>query len=152
MNLGIVVARFYPDIANRLLQDVHKTLKAAGLRDQHIRVIAVPGAFELPFAAQQLAMGIRGRGTKAARRHTWKAEAVIALGAVIRGETPHFDYVCSSCVQGLQDVSLKRNVPVVFGVLTTDNKQQALERAANKGVSFAQTALEMADLPKTHKW
>ena len=113
------------------------TLRRHGVPDANITVVRVPGAYELPVAAKRIAQ----RG---------EADAIIALGAVIRGGTPHFDYVAGECSSGLARVMLDENLPVAFGVLTTDTIEQALERsgtkAGNKGVDCAMTAMEMVSL------
>ena len=148
---AIVVARFNTEITERLLQGATATLRAHGVLEPDILVARVPGAFELPFACKQLA-----------ERRAYAA--VIALGAVIRGETPHFDYVCAETARGILGVGLRTGVPVIFGVLTCDTIEQARARAGgtvavprvrdatgkeqerNKGASAALAALEMAAL------
>jgi len=136
VRLAVACAKFNGGITERLLQGVLDALGKCDVDAKGVTVAWVPGAFELPLAAQRLV----GAG----------AQAVIALGAVIRGDTPHFDYVAGQCAAGLQRVALDTGVPVVFGVLTTDTIAQALERCApgetNKGYEAALTALEMADL------
>ena len=136
--IGIVAARFNDDVVSRLLEAALDTLARHGLDRDEVSVARVPGAFELPLAARWLAtcygsLTDAGEGSglrekpRTARNAT--ADAVIALGAVIRGETPHFNYVCAEAARGLRAVSLELDVPVVFGVLTCDNHAQALERA-----------------------
>ena len=135
MRIAVVAGRFNDHITKPLLDGALATLRDAGLDD--VPVHWVPGAFEIPLVAQRLAVS----GT---------CDAVICLGAVIRGDTPHFDYVAGECAAGIARVSLDTGVPVVFGVLTTDTTEQALERAGikagNKGYEAAETAIEMADL------
>ncbi|MBV1910833.1 MAG: 6,7-dimethyl-8-ribityllumazine synthase [Kangiellaceae bacterium] len=134
---AILVARFNSFIVESLLEGAIDTLKRHGVQESAIEVIRVPGAFEMPIAAQRIAA-------------TKKYDAIIALGAVIRGGTPHFDYVAGECVKGLSQVSLNANIPVSFGVLTVDSIEQAIERAGtkagNKGGEAAITALEMVNL------
>jgi 6,7-dimethyl-8-ribityllumazine synthase len=124
-------------VVDKLVAGALETLAQAGVRPEDIDLVRVPGAFELPLVAKRLA---------AAKRY----EAVIALGAVIRGGTPHFDYVCNECARGVNDASLETGVPVLFGVLTCDDMQQANERAGgahgNKGADCALAALEMISL------
>jgi 6,7-dimethyl-8-ribityllumazine synthase len=131
-----VVSRFNALITDRLLAGARACLLQHGVREDAIDVVSVPGAWELPIAAQA-----------AARRGY---DAVIALGCVIRGETPHFEYVAGAAAHGLERVSLEARLPVAFGLLTTENSQQALARAGgpdgNKGWDAALAALEMADL------
>jgi 6,7-dimethyl-8-ribityllumazine synthase len=133
---AIVISRFNALITDRLLAGARACLIEHGVSDDDIDVISVPGAWELPIAAQA-----------AARRDY---DAVIALGCVIRGDTPHFDYVAGAAAQGLERVSLDSGLPVAFGVLTTEDNQQAMSRAGgrdgNKGWDAALAALEMADL------
>jgi 6,7-dimethyl-8-ribityllumazine synthase len=134
---AIVVARFNQLIGERLLEGAVDALTRHGVSPENITVVRVPGAFELPLAAKRLA---------AQNRY----EAIIALGAVIRGQTAHFEYVAGECAAGLARVSQETSLPVAFGVLTTDSVEQAMERAGskagNKGADAAMTALEMVDL------
>jgi 6,7-dimethyl-8-ribityllumazine synthase len=134
---GIVLARFNSLIGERLLEGCVDTLRRHGVADEQMTVVRVPGAYELPLAAQALVR---------TRRH----DAVIALGCVIRGSTPHFDYVAGEASKGLAMVGLQEQVPVSFGVLTTDSIEQAIERAGtkagNKGVDAALVAIEMVSL------
>ena len=133
LNFAILVARFNSAITEKLLAGASEALTKAGAKSQE--VFYVPGAFELPFAAKKLAE----RGD---------FDAIVALGAVIRGETPHFDYVAGEAARGLQQAALDTGVPIAFGVLTTDNREQAEARAGgaagNKGFDAAMTAVEMA--------
>ncbi len=134
---AIVVSRFNAFIVESLQAAAIDTLQRHGVSDAAITVIKVPGAFELPLVAQ-----------KAAK--SGKYDAIIALGAVIRGSTPHFDYVCGECSKGLGQVSMQHEIPVAFGVLTVDTIEQAIERAGtkagNKGADAAMTALEMVSV------
>lgn len=134
---AIVVSRFNDFISDKLLGGALDALTRSGTRDKDIDIVKVPGAFEIPLVAQKLA-------TK--KRH----DAVICLGAVIRGSTPHFDYVSAEVSKGVAAVSLETGVPVIFGVLTTDSLEQAIERAGtkagNKGWDAALAAVEMANL------
>jgi 6,7-dimethyl-8-ribityllumazine synthase len=135
--VAIVAARFNDFIVASLLKGATAAWQARGGGDADLDVIRVPGAFELPLAAHKL--GASGR-----------YDAVVALGCVIRGDTPHFDYVAGECARGLQQASLATGVPVAFGVLTVNTPEQALERAAttagNKGGEAMESALEMASL------
>lgn len=143
LTFAIVVARFNAAITGRLLAGARDALTQAGASG--IDVYEVPGAFELPLAAKRLALG---GGDFVNRAYS----AIIALGAVIRGETPHFDYVAGEAARGLQQVALESNIPVAFGVLTTDTREQAEARAGgahgNKGYDAAMTAIEMARFGK----
>jgi 6,7-dimethyl-8-ribityllumazine synthase len=130
-SVAIVAARFNGEITNRLLQSALDELTDAGVRPEAVTVMPVPGAFELPLAAMALAK-------------TRRYACVVALGCVIRGETPHFEYVASEAASGLQLAALETGIPVAFGVLTVDNVEQAAARVA-KGAEAARTALEMAD-------
>lgn len=134
---GVVLARFNSLIVERLLEGAVDTLRRHGVGDDRITVARVPGAYELPLAAQAMA-------------RSGRFDAVIALGCVIRGSTPHFDYVAGEAAKGLAMVSLAANLPVSFGVLTTDSIEQAIERAGtkagNKGVDAALSAIEMVSL------
>jgi len=140
MKFALVVGRFNELISSRLYEGALDCLRRHDVADDDVDSAWVPGAFEMPLVAQKLAA-------------TGKYDAVICLGAVIRGGTPHFDYVAAEAAKGIAKVSLDSGVPVVFGVLTTDSIEQAVERAGakggNKGWSAASTALEMANLGKT---
>ena len=139
LKIGIVVARFNEFITSKLLSGAIDTLRRHETNEDDIDVAWVPGAFEIPVVAKTLAQ-------------TGKYDAVICLGAVIRGSTPHFDYVCAETSKGVAHVGLETGVPVAFGVLTTENIEQAVERAGtkagNKGVDAAMTAIEMVNLLK----
>lgn len=134
---GIVVGRFNSFVVESLVSGALDTLKRHGVADSQITVVRAPGCWELPLVASRLA-------------DTGRFDAIIALGAVIRGGTPHFDYVAGECAKGLGMLSIKADLPVIFGVLTTDSIEQAIERsgtkAGNKGSDAAMTALEMVDL------
>lgn len=139
LKVGIVVGRFNEFIVNKLLGGAMDGLKRHGVPEESVDVAYVPGAFEIPLIAKKLA-------------ESKKYDAVICLGAVIKGSTPHFDYVCAESSKGIASVSLNTGVPVIFGVLTTDNIEQAIERAGtkagNKGYDAAVSAIEMANLIK----
>jgi len=130
--VGIVAARFNGDVTNRLLESALAELERAGVPNELVTVMAVPGAFELPLGAMALAK-------------TRRYSAIVALGCVIRGETAHFDYVAGETASGLQLAALETGVPVAFGVLTVDTLEQAMART-DKGAEAVRTALEMADL------
>ena len=137
LRFAIVAARFNEFIVDSLIRGALEALQRHGASEKQIELVRVPGAFEMPLAVKKLL---------AARRH----DAVIALGAVIRGATPHFQYVAGECASGLSRVALETGVPIAFGVLTTDTIEQAVERAGaksgNKGAEAAVTAIEMANL------
>lgn len=139
LRFGIVVSRFNDFICDRLLGGAMDALKRSGAEQESIDVYKVPGAFEIPLIAKKLA-------------ETGRYDAVICLGAVIRGATPHFDYVASEVSKGIANVSLESGVPISFGVLTTDTLEQAIERAGskagNKGWEAALAAIEMTNLIK----
>ena len=136
LSIAIVASRFNRFIVDQLIKGAVDALKRHGIDEDSLLLVWVPGAFELPLLADQLASSGR-------------FDAIIALGAVIRGGTPHFDYVAGECAHGLTRVSLDNGLPVTFGVLTTDTVEQALERAGtgegNKGFDVAMTAIEMAE-------
>ncbi|MBE5994883.1 MAG: 6,7-dimethyl-8-ribityllumazine synthase [Paenibacillaceae bacterium] len=137
IKIGIVAARFNEFITSKLLGGAVDCLKRHGISEEDIEVAWVPGAFEIPLIASKMA----GCG---------KYDAVICLGAVIRGSTTHYDYVCSEVSKGIAQVSLSSGIPVMFGVLTTENIEQAIERAGtkagNKGFDCAAGAIEMVNL------
>lgn len=134
---AIVAARFNEFIVDRLVDGAVDALRRHGVAESRITLVRVPGAFEIPVVCRQLA-------------NSHKVDAIIALGAVIRGATAHFDYVCSAVASGCSQVATSTGVPVIFGVLTTDSIEQAIERAGtkagNKGAESAVAALEMANL------
>ncbi len=137
MRVGIVCARFNEFIVSKLLSGCQDTLLRHGVREEDMDVAWVPGAFEIPLIASKMAKSGR-------------YDAVIALGAVIRGSTSHYDYVCSEVSKGVATVALQSDIPVIFGVLTTDTIEQAVERAGtkagNKGSDCAESAIEMVNL------
>ncbi len=137
---GIIASRFNDFITDRLVGGAVDALTRSGAKDKDIDVVKVPGAFEIPMVAQQMA--------KSKKYH-----AIVCLGAVIRGATPHFDYVCAEASKGIAQVSMESQIPVIFGIVTTDTIEQAIERAGtkagNKGWSAAVSAIEMANLMET---
>ena len=139
LRFGIVISRFNGFITGKLLEGALDCLYRHGVQKSNVEIAWVPGSFEIPLIAQKLAAA-------------GKYDAVICLGAVIRGATSHFDYVAAEVAKGVAQVMLKSGVPVIFGVLTTDNIEQAIERAGtkagNKGFAAAESALEMANLVK----
>jgi 6,7-dimethyl-8-ribityllumazine synthase len=139
MRIGIVVSEWNNDITDNLLRGAVETLTECGASLDYIKIIYVPGSFELPSGAQMLL-------------ENTSVEAVITLGCVIRGETPHFDFVCNACAQGVKDVSIKYKKPVIFGLLTDNNVEQSRARSGgnlgNKGVEAAVTAIKMIALQR----
>ena len=139
IKVGIVVARFNEFICSRLLGGAYDALKRHGVSDDDITTAWVPGSFEIPLIAQKMA-------------ESGKYDAVICLGAVIRGAPSHYDLVCNEAAKGIAQASLKTGVPVLFGVITTENIEQAIERAGtkagNKGFDVATSAIEMVNLIK----
>jgi 6,7-dimethyl-8-ribityllumazine synthase len=137
---AIVVARFNHFVVDPLLEGALDALRRHGVKDEQITVVRTPGAWEIPVAVRRLASAPAKK----------KPDAILALGAVIRGSTPHFDYVAGECAKGCASVMMDTGVPVIFGVLTTDTIEQAIERAGtkagNKGWDAAMAALEMVDL------
>ena len=137
MTVGIVASRFNEIIVNKLLGGAVDGLVRHGVEEENITAAWVPGAFEIPLTAQKMA-------------ETGHYDAVICLGAVIRGATSHYDYVCAEVSKGIAAVGLKTEIPVIFGIVTTDNIEQAIERAGtkagNKGYDAACTAIEMVNL------
>lgn len=135
----IVISRFNDFIGSKLLEGAIDTFKRLNVKEENIDVIWVPGAFEIPLSAKFAA-------------ETKKYAAIVTLGAIIRGSTSHYDYVCAELSKGIASVSISSNTPVLFGVLTTDTIEQAIERAGtkagNKGSQCAQSAIEMANLIK----
>ena len=134
---AIVVSRFNEFITGKLLEGAEDMIVRSGGTEKNITIVWVPGSYEVPFVCQKLAV-------------SKKYDAVIALASVIRGATPHFDYVSNEIAKGVAQVSLETNVPIIFGVITTDNLEQAIERAGtksgNKGADAARNAIEMANL------
>ena len=142
IKIGIVAARFNEFIVSKLLSGCEDALLRHGVQAEDITVAWVPGAFEIPLIASKMA-------------RCGRYDAVIALGAVIRGATSHYDYVCSEVAKGVASAALNSDVPVMFGVLTTDTLEQAIERAGtkagNKGAECAQSAIEMVNLIRALK-
>ena len=140
LRIGIVVSRFNEFITEQLAKGALEMLEKRGCQQGNIRMVKVPGAWELAMAAKVLAP---------------TCDAIVALGAVVRGDTPHFEYVAGGAADGLQRVSLDTGVPIAFGVLTTDNMQQAMDRAGgksgNKGSEAAEVAIELANLVRELK-
>lgn len=136
---GIIAGRFNDFITEKLVSGAIDALTRSGADDKDITIVKVPGAFEIPLIAKKMAI-------------TGKYDAIICLGAVIRGATSHYDYVCAEVSKGIASVSLDFNLPVIFGILTTENIEQAIERAGtkagNKGFDSALAAVEMANLSK----
>lgn len=139
MKIGIVASRFNEFIVSKLVGGAEDALVRHGVETDNIELAWVPGAFEIPMIAQKMA-------------ESKKYDAIIALGAVIKGATDHYDYVCAEVSKGIANVSMKTEIPVLFGVLTTDNIEQAIERAGtkagNKGYDVACSAIEMINLMK----
>lgn len=137
LKIGIVAGRFNEFIVSKLLDGALDGLRRHGINEEDIEIAWVPGAFEIPLIAKKMA-------------NAKKYDAIICLGAVIRGATPHFDYVCSEAAKGIATISLQSDTPIAFGILTTDSIEQAIERAGtkagNKGYDSAVTAIEMANL------
>jgi 6,7-dimethyl-8-ribityllumazine synthase len=137
LRIGIVRSRFNSAVTERLLQGALRGLRECGTPDDHIEVVEVPGAFEIPLFADSLAMSER-------------FDAVVCLGAIVRGETQHHDYLARAVVDALEQLQLTRHIPIALGILTTENVEQALQRAGddrgNKGFEAALTAVEMANL------
>lgn len=142
LKIGIVVARFNETITRNLLEGAMGALKAHDVAENDIVTAWVPGAFELPLVASKMAM-------------SGQFDAIVALGCVIRGSTTHYDYVCNEAAKGISQASQKSGLPVIFGVVTTETIEQAIERsgtkAGNKGVDAAMAAIEMANLLKALK-
>lgn len=136
MRIGIVVSEWNDKITNALLDGAYKTLLKHGVKEENIIIDFVPGSFELIFGAKHLV-------------ENKEIDAVIAFGCVVRGDTPHFDYVCIGVTQGIADMNIRYDIPFIFGLLTTDNMQQAEDRAGgkhgNKGDECAIAAIKMAD-------
>jgi len=138
-SIGIVLSKFNEPVTSRLLAGAEEVLRQLGAAPEQIQLVRVPGAFELPLAAKALA-------------HSQQVDAIICLGAVIRGETPHFDYISEETCRGIGRVALETGIPVIFGVLTTNTVEQAMDRSGtlerNKGADAARTAIEMISLMK----
>jgi 6,7-dimethyl-8-ribityllumazine synthase len=140
LKFGLVVSRFNEFFSKKLLEGAQDALLRHGVKEADIEIAWTPGSFEIPIIAQKLAQ-------------TKKYNAIICLGAVIRGDTPHFDYIAAEVTKGIAKVNMDTGVPVIYGVITTDSLEQAVERsgskAGNKGFSAAVSAIEMANLVKT---
>lgn len=140
LRVGVVMSRFNEFITEALTQGALSTLEKHGCTPENITLVKVPGAWELPLAAKTLAA---------------QCDAVVAIGAVVRGDTPHFEYVAGGAANGLNQASLETGVPIAFGVLTTNDMQQAMDRAGgklgNKGAEAAEVAIELANLMKQLK-
>lgn len=136
MRFGIVVSEWNNNITGKLLDGCTETLKKQGAKEDNIKVMTVPGSFELVFGCSQLAQ-------------SGLVDAVIAIGSVIKGDTPHFDFICQGATQGISQLNTTGKIPIIFGMLTTNTLQQAEERAGgilgNKGDEFAITAIKMVD-------
>jgi 6,7-dimethyl-8-ribityllumazine synthase len=134
---GIVASRFNEFITNKLLEGALDALKRHGAKDEEIEIAWVPGSFEIPYAAQRMA-------------ESKKYDAIICVGAVIRGSTPHFEYIAAEVTKGIAQIGLKTGVPVIYGVITPDTLEQAIERAGtkagNKGFQAAMAAIEIVNL------
>jgi 6,7-dimethyl-8-ribityllumazine synthase len=137
LRFGIIAARFNDFVVEPLIRGALDALKRHGVGDKQVELVRVPGAFDIPIVARKMALSNR-------------YDALIALGAVIRGQTPHFDYVAGECAGGIARIGLESGVPIAFGVLTTDTAEQAVDRAGgkagNKGADAALVAIEMANL------
>ena len=140
LRIAVIVSRFNEFITEQLAKGALEVLEKRGCVSQNVIFVKVPGAWELPVAAKSIAN---------------RCDAIVALGAVVRGDTPHFEYVAGGAADGLRQVSLETGVPIAFGVLTTDDLQQAMDRAGgksgNKGAEAAETAIELANLLKILK-
>ena len=137
LRFGFIAARFNDFVVEPLIRGALDALRRHGATDKQIEIVRVPGAFDIPIVARKLALSRR-------------FDALVALGAVVRGQTPHFDYVAGECSSGLARIALESGVPIAFGVLTTDTMEQAVDRAGgkagNKGADCALVAIEMANL------
>ena len=140
MRFAIIVSEWNPVVTEKLKEGVYNTLLKHGTKAENIWVIHVPGSFELVYATRRIIGSI-------------KPDAVIGLGCIVRGDTPHFDYVCSGITQGYAQINAEGDIPCIFGLLTTNNMQQAIDRSAgkygNKGYEFAITAIKMVHLANT---
>lgn len=134
---GIVVSMFNEFVSSKLMEGAVDTLGKHGVKESDVTVVCVPGSFEIPMLAKKMA-------------NSGKYDAIICLGAIIRGETPHFDFVASEAAKGVAKVAMDSDIPCIFGILTTDNLEQALDRAGtksgNKGRDAARSAIELIDL------
>ena len=142
MRFAVIVSEWNPDVTEKLKSGVYNALLKYGAKAENIWIVHVPGSFELIYAAKRIIGSV-------------KPDAAIGLGCIVRGDTPHFDYVCSGITQGFAQLNAEGDIPCVFGLLTTDNMQQAIDRSGgkygNKGEEFAITAIKMAQLANTFK-
>ncbi|MEW6606990.1 MAG: 6,7-dimethyl-8-ribityllumazine synthase [bacterium] len=140
LKIGVIVSRFNEFITSKLVDGCLDALVRHGAKEDDIEIVKVPGSFEIPYIAKKMA-------------DMKKYDAIICLGVVIRGETPHFNYICNEVAKGIANVSLESGIPVIFGVITSDTIEQAIERAGtksgNKGFDAALSAIEMANLYKS---
>ena len=141
INIAIVASNFNRDIVDRLYSGAISTLEKNGINEEEIKVVRVPGAFEIPVAVKLLL-----NKNAASKQY----DAIITLGGIIRGETSHFEYIANECAHGVSQLAIKSEVPIIFGVLTVDNREQAMNRSENagknKGSDAAQAALDMVDV------
>ena len=141
INIAIVASNFNRDIVDRLYSGAISTLEKKGINEEEIKVVRVPGAFEIPVAVKLLL-----NKNAASKQY----DAIITLGVIIRGETSHFEYIANECAHGVSQLAIKSEVPIIFGVLTVDNREQAMNRSENagknKGSDAAQAALDMVDV------
>ena len=137
MEIAIVASNFNRNIVDRLYNGAISTLEKNGISEEEIEIIRVPGAFEIPVTVKRLL-------------NKKQYDVIITLGVIIRGETPHFEYIANECAHGISQLAIKTGIPIIFGVLTVDNREQALDRSGdtgkNKGVEAAQAALDMVDI------
>lgn len=142
LKFGVVVSRFNDFVTNRLLAGTVEAFKQCGVEEQNVTVVRVPGAFEIPMVAKRMTQ-------------SKKFNAIVCLGAVIRGATPHFEYIAAEVTKGIANIGLEAGIPVIYGVLTTDTIEQAIERAGsknkNRGWDAAMQAIEMTNLYKALK-
>ena len=137
IEIAIVASNFNRNIVDRLYNGAISTLEKNGISEEEIEIIRVPGAFEIPVTVKTLL-------------NKKQYDVIITLGVIIRGETPHFEYIANECVHGISQLAIKTGIPIIFGVLTVDNREQAMDRSGNtgknKGVEAAQAALDMVDI------
>ena len=137
IHIAIVASNFNRDIVDRLYNGAILTLEKKGVSEEEIEIIRVPGAFEIPVTVKSLL-------------NKKQYDVIITLGVIIRGETPHFEYIANECAHGISQLAIKTGIPIIFGVLTVDNREQAMDRSGNggknKGVEAAETALTMIDV------
>lgn len=133
VKIGVVVSRWNSMITDKLLEGAVQALQGNGIKEEHITVVRCPGSYEIPLTVQKVL------------QHR-EVDGIVALGVVIRGDTPHFEYVCDAVNRGITDLILKHNKPVAFGVLTTDDVKQALERAGDKGNKGSEAALALLEM------